>query len=636
MSRTLLWDINGWSEIHDDVWAKAQGGQVRGLKFIDPRNDAGPNYVELAPGEGRNGGDAIRMVLTNSGSMPDWWFMIADRNSATPGADYSNCVWADGYTLPRGKKANRLHIWVKFPAGFREDLSALTNLQENYHVGTYNFNPGEIDGTRWVVEWGGIHLYHHIIIRHDLAQDNWVHVCVNQSAHHVRQFSHATSLPASNYMKPHGGHMNTLTRWYFSPIPYGMFGSPASLTPQAEIPAPYEILIDSVYMDWVDEVYSVRIQIENWEQGQCVDVASGATSSRYDVAVTNLTSIPVTGTIRIRNTYGYEMAASLFLPSTSTNIDNTQITLAANETKNYELQFTPPDSRIRDNYVSEFLVEVLNATGGTFTVTLTNTGGGGPLTTAPIAYNATRAQMESALETTTGTGWKVVGSVGNYMCFSDNAYFYVTMTSSVTGSGAQARLRFSHLPISIDFYDLAQEVNGRYHGYQIISKTDPYVAQPSNMKGNLGPPDGDICSAIFVGNFWDVAPTGAYAPHTNDGGESGRCFINGAFSKQLHSSDVDGRAVTFELYDYNAAQDGSMVWESNPGGVTLSSGGLLSYTPPSDWSGVVQVRYYLNNGVRKSRLYTYFIWVSPTNFSVPISTSSKIMLNPNGTLATIS
>jgi len=635
MDRVQFFDFPTWgTEVHDPEWLTATSGFMRGAKIIDGRGEAGPHYFELAPGAGRNGNTALRMVLTNSSGSgsPDFWGLIYDRNNATAGAAYSNPSTANGYTVPRGKQANRIHFWVKFPSGYRQAMSAHPSTQQNMHFGTYHFDPAAIDGSTDVVEGNNWHHYHQFVIRHDLAQNDWVHICLNQTCTNMRSFT--TQIPATNHTAPVGSYMETLTRWYLSPVPYGPFGSP----PQGgttELSGPFEILIDSIYTEYVEEYHPINIQIENWSEGQVIDVSGGATTPRWNVNFTNTTSSPVSGMVVVRD---IQSAGRLYIPSTSTNVHNSMISFTANESRNYELQFTTISGFSKTAEQIVFYVEVYNATGGTFTITGTSNIGEGPYTTAPIAYNATPTDVKNALEAAflVGTGFTVTGSVGKYRIERSSSgswrNWLVSSTSSVTGTDARVCLRYSSaLPMSIDFIASTEEVNGRYGSNMVASKADARVCYDSTIKSMyLGPPDADVCTTVFVANFWDRVPPqpSLYVPHTSDGGKTGKGSKNTTFNKQLHYNDLNGLPVSFELIDYRTHSDLSTIWSLNPGGLTLSSNGLLSFVPDAEWTGEIQVRFRLNNGTRTSRDFAYFIRIT-SNARLAIASSKFYTIGGN-------
>ncbi|TXH44124.1 MAG: hypothetical protein E6Q97_33225 [Desulfurellales bacterium] len=335
--KALFFGLDGWTQVETQDWLRTAVGTRRGARVISARGEAGPHAFSLAPGEGRNGRTALRMTLTDPNSSPDWYGILYDRHNPKPTASYANCTTCEGYTVPRGKLANRIHFWLKFPQGYRRAASA--NTMQNVHFGTYHCDPGLLSGSANCVESHGWHHYHQIVIRHDLAGNDWVHVCLNQSPTHVRSGS---AIPATRDTLPSSDYYESLTRWYFSPVPYGLFGQPKQDgTP--EIPAPFDVLIDDVYTDFVDERHPVEIQIENWPDGQWVEAAAG-TLTEWTVRVSNTTDDSVSGVILLRHSGGYQLPSKLIAVGTSFSVSNTSITLAAGETRIYSMQFTPPAS----------------------------------------------------------------------------------------------------------------------------------------------------------------------------------------------------------------------------------------------------------------------------------------------------
>lgn len=615
MSATNLVTFNdGSGRLKTKEWLVAVGNMYRGEKVVDPYRiyDGVRCTGVVAPGQGRYGNDAFKMTIYHSGSLPDFYLIPYDKLNPNPGVAYSTPAWADGYILPRGKRANRLHIWFKYPSGFRAASSAIPNAQVNYHIGTYHRDPGSVaaDGSNITVESNGWHFYHQIMVRHDLAQDQWVHICVNQRPTHKRDLS----LPAVNPTRAYGNYWETATRIYFAAHPYG----PSGNDPQngdAQIPGPYDVLVDSIYMDYVEEYQPINIQIENWQEGQFVDVVPGTGTPTWNVTLTNTTSNTVSGRLDIETWGVNHMTRALLIDGTSTSAIDTDVTFTPNQTKIYQMTLTPTDTGFR-NLRTDWGLQLFNASGGTYLISGVSSAGNF-YQTAPINWNATAAEVEAALDAIPeGLGFIVTGSSYPYLIsrvggIGSRTWTFKVDSSSLLGTGAKACLNYSDTcPVSVTFYPYSEEV-GRY-GTQIISKNSPYVCYESTFKGYNGPPDGDICSKMFELRFWDVVPP-AWKPICTDTSNTWRCSTNSNLSRQLSIFDVSGLPMTVTLIDYEANAAGSLTYTVSGGGaLSISSGGLVNYTPTTNFKGIVGFRYKVNNGIVDGAICKNWIMVSDT------------------------
>lgn len=618
MAATSLITFNdGSGTLKTKEWLVAVGGLYRGEKVVDPYRLYGTFQCTgvLAPGQGRYGGDAFKMTMFNSGSLPDFYLIPYDKGSAIPGTSFSTPAYSEGYTLPVDKRANRLHIWLKYPSGFRQRTSSGTLVQQNYHIGTYHRDPGVIaaDGSDVSHESNGWHFYHQIIVRHDLAQDQWVHICLNQRPTHKRDLK----IPCVNPTRAHGNYWETATRIYFAPYPYG----PSGADPQngdAEIPGPYDVLIDSIYMDYVDEYHPVDIQIENWKEGQIIDLLVATGSPLWNVTLTNTTNTTISGNIDIE-TWWYEQLNRELLSGT-TNITDSIITLAPNEVRQYKMRFTPTDVGFR-NLKNSWELTVFNASGGTYLISGVSSVGTFFQTT-PLSWNSTPAQVEAALDAfSEGTGFGVSSTGGSYpyrITASGGTGFrtwtFRADSSNLLGAGAVAALNYVNIaPTSVSFVPFSEETNGRY-GTQIVSKASPYVCYEGSaaFKGYNGPPDADICTKMFDMRFWDALPP-ACKPICYEPASRWRLSTNTNLSRQLPIFDVSGLPMTVSLIDWEARSTGAIPHTVSGGGsLSISSGGLVNFVPNTNFQGIVAFRYKINNGVVDSINYMNWIIVSNT------------------------
>lgn len=225
----------------DLTWLGSQpAGYVDVAVF--PKTDSGSNVFSIGVGQGRKGGNALIVESTNeSMGLPGFWIYKGKSNGD---GRLSRIRDSEGYFLPRDMRANRLSFWVKFESGFRVDNGALQPPLYPNHVnsvvGTYQFDPTKIDGVHDVIESDNWHFYHHIFIRHDKSNGDWINIVVNQMPQHQRNVSES---PVDNPTALVGNYWELLTRFYFDNNPY--YGDP-------EIPYPVKMLVDDIELQYVD------------------------------------------------------------------------------------------------------------------------------------------------------------------------------------------------------------------------------------------------------------------------------------------------------------------------------------------------------------------------------------------------
>jgi hypothetical protein len=310
--------------LHDGTWASKQPANTKVI-YLSPKGDSGNDDLSLAIGEGRNGGNALRVRCNDKKQgVPGFWLMPG----RATGRSVMNYTSDMGYMVPRGKKPTKLHMWLKFPKGFMENSSSKTvkgTPNSNFVVGTYQYAPGQIDGKKPVKESSNWHGYHQFIIRHDLADGDWVHVVLNDSATHQRSYQ---SAQGPNYCGSEGQYWDLLTRMYFDVTPY--FADP-------EIDYPFEMLVDSIYFTCDEPEKLVDIEVVGYKNGQIVEIQPLA-KTEFDVVVRNLTDKTIDGKFALRCFWSLRPSIE-GLKTKSNNIQN--LKLNPYETKNLKISFTP-------------------------------------------------------------------------------------------------------------------------------------------------------------------------------------------------------------------------------------------------------------------------------------------------------
>lgn len=316
-------------------WALAQPVGSR-VMMVSPKDDSGVDAFELAPGQGRNGSNAMRVrslpMPDGRHNLPGFWMYPQIRN---PGG-MANPKDTRGYIVPREFRANRIGAWLKFPPGFLQTYTqSVVSGQRyfNFNVGTYQFDPGRIDGRVDVKESDNWHGYHQVTLRHDQANGDWIHMVLNEMPSHQRGFGQFRVPP--QYTTTAGGYWNLLTRIYLDP-PY--YANP-------EVNYPVDMLVDSIYAGCDDDNIGVSVQIENFVSGQDFACVSG---QQYDllVTLTNETDAVMSGLVYYRS--HYSMNPSLRDAVTGADAQNTVVNIAPNSNKNLIFRISPGST---NNYV---------------------------------------------------------------------------------------------------------------------------------------------------------------------------------------------------------------------------------------------------------------------------------------------
>jgi hypothetical protein len=336
MSYFTLMDFSD-GVLRDAAWANTQPNGSR-VVIVEGKGDSIKDQFSIALGQGRNGSNALRVrsVPTVDGvnNLPGFWvipYLKTASGLATPRD-------SRGYMVPPGTRVNRFGCWLKFPVGFQQSYTtaiAAGTKNFNFNIGTYHVDPGKIDGTLEMKETDNWHGYYQVTLRHDLAQGDWIHMMVNEMPSHQRnfgQFRVPNRLTASA-----GGLWDTLTRLYLDTSPYK--GDP-------EVPYPVDMLVDSMYLGYVDEDMGVTVQIENFGDGQDFTCISGQEYS-LNVTVTNTTASAVTGRIYMRS--HYSMKPQLLDAVTGVSVQNTDVTIAPNSSKLFIFKITPAST---NNYLT--------------------------------------------------------------------------------------------------------------------------------------------------------------------------------------------------------------------------------------------------------------------------------------------
>jgi hypothetical protein len=307
----------------DRAWFLSQPIGTSGF-YVEPKIDSGADTLSLAVGEGRNGSDAM-LVEANATTqgLPGFHLLNGTAQYGYVGSVTND---AEGYMLPRGMRANRFEFYVRFQHGYRTNQAAgsilsLTN-RVNMHLGTYHYDPGLPGDRRECYNW---HFYHHIMLRHDLADTNWLHVVLNECPQHQRSLS---PLPVANATKPFGNYWEILTRCYFDGHPY--FSDP-------EIPRPVRMWIDDITLSYVPEPDNIGMQIENYIDGQEITLTNSGTY-QFALRIQNRGPYTVTGNLVQTTAYWYDPE---LLDESGTGMQDTNLVLQYNESTNMIIQISP-------------------------------------------------------------------------------------------------------------------------------------------------------------------------------------------------------------------------------------------------------------------------------------------------------
>lgn len=309
--------------LHDKQWLESQpSGTI--ATYVKPSGSP-ITQLSLAVGEGRDGSNAMLVQTTAAAKwLTSFWVL----RHGTTGSSVVNIYDDQGYLLPRGLRANRLEFWFRFEPGFREGYAAtpFKKYQRNLHIGTYHFDPSE-SGKR--DETHGWHFYHELWIRYDLAEDEWIHVVINECP----QFQRNGGIrPVLNPTVWAGNYWELLTRFYIHMIPYDTI---------PEIGYPAKMWVDEIKLGYVPETHNLDVQIEDYENGQQITVAPGATRD-FTATITNNDAQSFSGHIVRRARF--EMSQDLIDPATGQEISG-NLTLASGESKQVIMRTTPDTNR---------------------------------------------------------------------------------------------------------------------------------------------------------------------------------------------------------------------------------------------------------------------------------------------------
>jgi hypothetical protein len=315
--------------VHDAAWASTQPNGSR-VVIIDGKGDSVVDQFSIAVGEGRNGSNALRVrsvpSSTGGDNLPGFWLIPYIKTAS----GLATAKDSRGYMVPPGTRVNRFGAWLKFPPGFQQSYTqsiVAGTRYFNFNIGTYHFDPGKISGSADVKESDNWHQYYQVTLRHDIAQGEWIHMLVNEMPTHQRgnsQYGVPNTITATA-----GGFWATLTRLYFDVNPYKS---------NPEVPYPVDMLVDSMYVDYVDEDMGLDLQIENFGDGQEFACVIGQEYT-LDVTLTNSTDSAVTGVLYRRS--HYSMKPQLLDAVTGLNANNTTVTIAPNSSKSFLYKITP-------------------------------------------------------------------------------------------------------------------------------------------------------------------------------------------------------------------------------------------------------------------------------------------------------
>ena len=217
--------------LHDQAWLNTQSSLV---SYVKPKGDSGSNELYLAPGQGRNGSNAMEVrAISASNGLPSFWLLRIDAKSR------GRIIGLDKF-FDYNTNANFLEIVFKFPSGLREILSSTLPAEypnhQNVHVGTYHaLEPNNsVENNNW-------HYYYQLWFRHDLAQNDWIVCRCGLDWGPTHQRSNVITSPPGNFW-------GQLTRLYFECVPY--FDTP-------EINYPFSM--------YVDEIALVQSSLPEWQ-----------------------------------------------------------------------------------------------------------------------------------------------------------------------------------------------------------------------------------------------------------------------------------------------------------------------------------------------------------------------------------
>ncbi len=317
------------SVLHDEAWLLSQPIDTVDF-FVGPKNGGGTNILSLGIGEGRNGGNALRVESHNTEmGLPGFW-LFKSRNAGSYAARLYD---TSAYMLPWGQRANRMSFWVRFDSGYRYNNGAAQPPQypnhNNFEFDTYHFDPNKIgvSSGNGVVESDNWHFYHQIYLRHDKADGEWMHVVLNQFPQHQRSIN---ALPPNNSTRPGGNYWEILTRFYIEGKSY--FADP-------EISYPFTMWIDDIKFSYVNETPEIDITFIGFPTGQEIEVLKNV-SRDFNIRIRNINNTQTCG--EIANTAMYRLRDVLIDATTLDEIEGS-FCLAALETRDYILRITPDD-----------------------------------------------------------------------------------------------------------------------------------------------------------------------------------------------------------------------------------------------------------------------------------------------------
>ncbi|MBW2735976.1 MAG: hypothetical protein JRH20_26625 [Deltaproteobacteria bacterium] len=265
--------------VHDAAWLGSQPvGTV--APYLQTKGDSGSSAFSIASGAGPDGSDALEVTApTAADLLPGFWIL----NGEAASGSIKNLKDTTGYLLPQGMRANRLEFKIRFQPGYQAARAAVQPPSypnhENFHLGTYHYDPNRIDGVQDVKESDNWHFYFQVWLRHDLADGDWMTVMLNEVPQHQRSLS---ALPPANATMPAGNFWELLTRFYFNTVPYDS---------DPELAYPVKMWIDDIRLTLVEEAAPLNVEFAVGT-GHTVGV-SGSTLHQEGFRVTNTSSASV-------------------------------------------------------------------------------------------------------------------------------------------------------------------------------------------------------------------------------------------------------------------------------------------------------------------------------------------------------
>lgn len=308
-------------------------GVTAGVNTLKIWNSTGSTATQYAITAVDNGAKTVTIATTPAGDQGRlWWitpssgltsFWTMRAHSGTrnriSGASkyYANDTGESGW--------NAIDMWIKFPAGFREEradnLPADYPNHNNWNLGTYHAKPETSD-----FESDNFHFYYHTWLRHDLYNNGWRRLRFGDVPTHQRSIGQAYGKdPTAKY----GTFWDTATRLYWECVSY--FDNP-------EIVYPFDVLVGPVALVKLPIKYKMKMTWDVIKEGQSYYQAPSSVVD-YPFTVKNFGSVDIEGNFDARGHSTY--APAVYLDGSPVS---NPVTLSANSTRNGFLRCTVSSS----------------------------------------------------------------------------------------------------------------------------------------------------------------------------------------------------------------------------------------------------------------------------------------------------